>query len=100
MFTAKFFQDFSKQFSESLPPPLQALRKEFEEHFSRGLVLAFSKMNLVTREQFDIQAKVLERTREKLEQLEQKLAELEKNLEPNRDPNLDPNMSQGKNDTV
>lgn len=93
MFTAKFFQDFSKQFSESLPPPLQSLRKEFEEQFSRGLMLAFSKMNLVTREQFDIQAKVLERTREKLEQLEQKLAELEKNLDPNM-------RSQGDHDPI
>jgi ubiquinone biosynthesis accessory factor UbiK len=80
MFTAKFFQDFSKQFSESLPPPFQALRKEFEQQFYQGLLLAFTKMNIVTREEFDIQTLVLERTREKVLQLKQKLDVLESRL--------------------
>ena len=48
-----------------LPPAMQA---------------AFARMNLVTREEFDIQAGVLARTRQKLEALEKQVAELEKQL--------------------
>lgn len=77
MKSAKFLQDFSKQFSESLPPPLNTLRQEFEKQFYRGLSQVFEKMNLVTREEFEIQAAVLARTRDKVEQLEQLLKQLE-----------------------
>lgn len=79
MNTAKFLQKFSQQFSSSLPPPLNALRQEFEKQFFRGLSLVFEKMNLVTREEFDIQTELLARTREKVEQLEKTLVLLEKN---------------------
>ncbi len=44
----------------------------------------FSKMEIVTREEFDIQASLLSRTREKLETLQEKLSELEKQLDKNR----------------
>ncbi len=46
--------------------------KDAQEHFKTWMNQNLQKLNLVTREEFDIQAKVLERTREKLEQLEQK----------------------------
>ena len=45
-----------------------------------NLSALFTKLDLVTREEFDIQAKVLERTREKLTRLESQLADLEKKL--------------------
>lgn len=75
MKSAKFLQDFAKQFSETLPPPLNSLRQEFEKQFYHGLAQAFEKMNLVSREEFDIQTEVLARTREKVEQLERILKE-------------------------
>lgn len=51
--------------------------KDVEKNLRALLVGAFSRLNLVTREEFDVQAKVLARTREKLAQLETRIAELE-----------------------
>lgn len=73
MITAKFFREFTRQFSESLPPSMQAFRAEFEQQLYRGFELAFAKLDLCTRQEFDIQTEVLARTREKLEKLEEKL---------------------------
>lgn len=77
MNTAKFLNDFAKQFSESLPPPLKELKSEFEKQFNQGLTLALSKMSLVTQEEFEVQTSVLARTRDKVEQLERRLIALE-----------------------
>jgi len=54
-----------------------ALRGDLERNFRGMLDSAFERMELVTREEFDVQRKVLERTREKLTALEAKVAELE-----------------------
>lgn len=53
------------------------LRGDLERNFRGLLDSAFERMDLVTREEFDVQRKVLERTREKLNALEAKVAELE-----------------------
>jgi len=50
---------------------------DVEKNINALLKSAFTKMELVTREEFDVQAEVLRKTREKLEMLESKLAELE-----------------------
>lgn len=63
--------------SESMPPGARRIQEDMEARFRAVLTSAFEKMDLVTREEFDIQAGVLERTRLKLEALEQKLKELE-----------------------
>jgi ubiquinone biosynthesis accessory factor UbiK len=89
MITAKFFQEFTKQFSETLPPHFQEFRQEFEKVFYQGLETTFQRLNLVTREEFDVQSALLSRTREKVQQLEQKLAAIESTL-----------TSQGMNGTV
>jgi len=81
MKSAKFLHEFSKQFADALPPPLNSLRQEFEKQFYHGLCQVFEKMKLVTREEFDIQTELLARTRSKVEQLERKLDWLEKNSE-------------------
>lgn len=80
MEAAKFFNEFAKQFSDSLPPPLKELRSEFEKQLHEGLKLAFSKLSLVTREEFDIQTEVLARTRDKLLLLERRLSQMEAEL--------------------
>jgi BMFP domain-containing protein YqiC len=51
---------------------------DLEKHFSQFIKSTLSKLNLVTREEFDVQTKVLAKTRAKLEELEKKLADLEK----------------------
>lgn len=67
----------ASQLSEALPQHLSALKSDFEKNCQHILNKAFSKLDLVTREEFDVQAKVLLRTRKKLEALEQSLKELE-----------------------
>jgi BMFP domain-containing protein YqiC len=63
--------------SASLPPGASQLKEDLEAQFKTVLKSAFEKMDLVTREEFDIQSSVLERARIKLEALERQLAELE-----------------------
>ena len=58
----------------------QSPAKDLEKNI-RGLVSqGFQKMDLVTRQEFDVQAQVLAKTRAKLEELENKIAEIEKNI--------------------
>lgn len=68
------------QLSDSLPSNLGALKKDFEKNCQRVLQHAFSKLDLVTREEFDLQSKVLQRTRKKLDEMEAYIKELEINL--------------------
>ena len=64
-----------------LPEDLDILKDDLEENIRATLNATFSKMELVTREEFDIQASLLSRTRAKLEALQKKLSEIEKQLE-------------------
>lgn len=66
-----------------LPEDLNVLKDDFEKNLRATLNATFSKMDLVTREEFDIQASLLSRTREKLEGLQEKLSALEEQLEKN-----------------
>ena len=64
-----------------LPEDLDILKDDLEKNLRATLNATFSKMELVTREEFDIQASLLSRTRAKLEALQKKLSEIEKQLE-------------------
>ena len=66
-----------------LPEDLNVMKDDIEKNLRTTLNAAFSKMDLVTREEFDIQASLLSRTREKLEGLQEKLSALEEQLEKN-----------------
>ena len=66
-----------------LPEDLNVMKDDIEKNLRATLDAAFSKMDLVTREEFDIQASLLSRTREKLEGLQEKLSALEAQLEKN-----------------
>ena len=55
--------------------------KDIEKNMRAMMSSAFSRLDLVTREEFDIQQEVLKRTREKLQALEARLAEIEKNAQ-------------------
>ena len=67
--------------SKVLPEDIDLLKEDIEKNVRATLNTAFTKMELVTREEFDIQASLLSRTREKLEALQKKLSEIEKQLE-------------------
>ncbi len=69
--------DLAGKLADAVPGELQGLRDDLRDNF-RGLLSAgLDKLELVTREEFEVQRKVLERTREKLDRLEQQLAELQ-----------------------
>ncbi|MCE3044414.1 MULTISPECIES: accessory factor UbiK family protein [Legionella] len=70
MFDPKYFDDLAKKLFASLPSSIQNIEKDVEDKFKEILQIAFNRMDLITREEFDVQAKVLGRTREKLEALE------------------------------
>ncbi len=65
--------ELTRRLAAAMPPELSALREEMATQFRAILESAFNQMDLVTREEFEIQKKVLERTREKLEAIEQAL---------------------------
>jgi BMFP domain-containing protein YqiC len=69
--------ELARQLAAAVPKNLRALGEDLEKNFRSLLVAGFERMDLVTREEFDLQAAVLERTREKLERLEQRIAALE-----------------------
>ena len=73
----KFIDDLARQISGSLPAGLREMQQDVEKNIHSLLQASLGKLDLVTREEFDVQRKVLARTREKLEQLEQTLAALE-----------------------
>ncbi|WP_020561054.1 accessory factor UbiK family protein [Thiofilum flexile] len=74
------FESVIRGLSSALPEPLKTMQHEFEQTAKQALEGTLHKMNLVTREEFDIQMAVLQRTRAKLEALEQQVAELESRL--------------------
>ncbi|BCX87716.1 conserved hypothetical protein [Methylomarinovum tepidoasis] len=81
MLDPKRLDELAQRLSQTLPPGLQHLREDMEKNFRAILQSAFSQMNLVSREEFEVQAELLKRTREKLERLERQLAQLEQQLD-------------------
>lgn len=71
-------ENLARKLAESVPESLRSMREDLETNFRGVLRSGISKLDLVTREEFEVQEAVLARTREKLEQLETKLEELEK----------------------
>lgn len=69
--------ELARRLADSLPGGLKALQVDAEQNFRAVLQAGLSRLELVTREEFDVQAAVLRRTREKLEALETRLAALE-----------------------
>lgn len=80
MIDAKLIDDIAQKLAGVLPPGVQELQQDMEKNMRTVLQSAFAKMELVTRDEFDIQSKVLLRTREKLETLEHQVAALEARL--------------------
>lgn len=76
MLDAKIFDEMAKKFTDSLPPALKSMQEEMEKNFKMILHSTFSKLDLVTKEEFDRQVKVLEKTRGKIDRLEKELDKL------------------------
>lgn len=74
MIKAKNLVEIAEKLTDALPPSLQQARDDLRANFKDILQNQLAKLDLVTREEFDVQKKILERTREKLHELEKKLS--------------------------
>ena len=73
-------EDFVQQFFKLLPEDINRSKKDIEKNIRAALTATFTKMNLVTREEFDIQTELLSNTRAALDELEGKITALENSL--------------------
>lgn len=78
MLDPKHLDDLAHRLAGSLPKGLQALQADLDRNLRATLEAGLARLDLVTREEFDVQAAVLARTREKLAALEARVAELER----------------------
>ena len=69
--------EMARQLADSVPDNLKSMGEDLERNFKSLLQSAMGRMDLVTREEFDVQVAVLARTREKLEALEARLRDLQ-----------------------
>ncbi len=74
--------DLARRLSDLVPPGLRESREDLQRTFKSALQAGLSRLDLVTREEFDVQRAVLLRTREKLDALERELAALESRTAP------------------
>ena len=80
MIDPKKIEQIARQVHESMPKGIREFGEDAEKKIRQVLQAQFSRMDLVNREEFDVQTQVLLRTREKLAGLEQRLAALEGKL--------------------
>jgi BMFP domain-containing protein YqiC len=74
--------DLAKRLADSVPESLRAFGRDLESNFKAVLQAQLAKLDLVTRQDFDVQAAILERTQGKLTALEARLKDLEARLTP------------------
>ena len=80
MINKEHIEEFIQQTSKLIPDDLSRFKKEIEHNLRTTLSASLSKMDLVTREEYDIQTALLQRTRAKLDILQAKLSEIEEQL--------------------
>lgn len=80
MIDLNHIDDLARRLSQLVPPGLRDSQEELQQTFKSALQAGLAKLDLVTREEFDVQQAVLLRTREKLEALERTVAMLETQL--------------------
>ena len=78
MIDPKHLDDLARKLTGQLPAGLQVMKDDFERNLRAGLSAALERMDLVTRDEFEVQHRVLLRTREQLQALEARVAGLER----------------------
>ena len=81
MIDPRNFDDLARRIQASLPPGLDEVREDVTRNIRAIIAAGIARMDLVEREEFDVQSAVLARTREKLEALERRVRQLEDRLE-------------------
>lgn len=77
MIDARIFDDISKTLGKMLPPGVAEVKDDFERNARATMQSALGQLDLVTREEFDVQAEVLRNTRKQIKQLEERISALE-----------------------
>ena len=77
---SSIFDDIARRLSGAMPASARAAQDDLEKNLRAAAQAVFSRLDLVTREEFDVQRKVLARSRAKIELLEKQVAELEAKL--------------------
>jgi len=72
--------ELARRLAEAVPKPIRALGRDIENNFKAILQARLSKLDLVNRQEFDVQAAVLLRTQQQLTAMEARLKELEAKL--------------------
>ena len=68
-----YLKNIKKKITENLPDDLEAIKGDFQQNIQSLIESQIKNLDLVTREEFEVQEQVLKRTREKLEKLQQQL---------------------------
>ena len=71
-------ENIASKLAEAVPEGLRSVREDLESNFRAVLRASLAKLDLVTREEFEVQEAVLAKTRQKLEALEARLEDIEK----------------------
>lgn len=74
--------EIARRLFERVPPAARAIQEDLESNFRAVLRASLTKLDLVSRDEFDAQKRVLERTRARLEELEKRVAELDRGGQP------------------
>ena len=77
MIDVTVFDDLTRTLGKLLPPGVADMKSDFESNAKAAMQSALGNLDLVTREEFDVQRQVLEKTRQRLIKLEQRLSALE-----------------------
>ncbi len=80
MFDPKSIDDIANRLAGAIPPGLNNLKDDLEKTFRAVLQGTLAKLDLVTREEFEVQKLVLAKTRSNLESLEKRVAEIEQSV--------------------
>ena len=76
----KILDDIARKLSEAMPAGVKSLQEDADRNLRGALASALERLDLVTREEFDVQAEVLARTRAKLDAMNARVAELERQV--------------------
>ena len=82
MIDPRLIDDLARRLGSSLPESLRSLREDLEQNFKATLQAALSRLDLVTREEFDLRSAMLEKARAQLVEMERRLQALEQERKP------------------
>ena len=91
----KILDNLASRLAAALPPGIKEIKQDAEKNFRAILQGSFAKLNLVTREEFDVQTAVLTRTHAKVRELEEQIKKLEARLQ-GQEPGVSPTLGEAK----